>query len=485
MSSQTGGNVLLRLDLNNGGSGTNNQCDGTGDIDASGSGNLKQSLQVTSTTFSDYTINYNTLSAAEAYLMVAAVPPANSVYQTILIRKYYKYRNTAIFYYFRKPSLFSLRRQSPTTFTINTQGATGITGYTWNLGSSSNNRLYNGNPAPQSISTGINTLQLTPACNKTPSALSATVTLNGSSVNTTNNSTISYYQPSMSINGKQNICSGSANYIINNLPCLANVTWSLTPSSGVLNPSCLKCNQTTLTKQAAGSVTLKATVTNACGLTIAPMTLPIFTETNTVITGNYLMAINGNTIDQGALDNSGYPKTEHVPSTESVQYGITLTNTGLTGVSWNVSGACSNISSTPTSFYCLIPPPGGGASGITVNLRATGPCGTPINNNYSVAIYPNSYMMVSPNPATNSVKVVLQDKAKQQDNRAENSKNMAHQGGITAIKIYDLTGNLKKVQQGNHTGQQTVNVTGLHAGIYLIEVSAGTYKERQQLIIQQ
>ena len=42
-SSQTGGDVLLRLDLNNGGSGSNNLCTGTGVIDANGSGNLKLS----------------------------------------------------------------------------------------------------------------------------------------------------------------------------------------------------------------------------------------------------------------------------------------------------------------------------------------------------------------------------------------------------------------------------------------------------------
>jgi hypothetical protein len=33
ISSPSGGNVLLRLDLNNGGNGTNNQCNGTGIID--------------------------------------------------------------------------------------------------------------------------------------------------------------------------------------------------------------------------------------------------------------------------------------------------------------------------------------------------------------------------------------------------------------------------------------------------------------------
>lgn len=215
------------------------------------------------------------------------------------------------------------------------------------------------------------------------------------------------------------------------------------------------------------------------------MTLPISTETNTVITGNYIMAMNGYIIDQGSLDNSGYPKSEYVPSTQSVEYGITLTNSGLTAVSWSITGQYSNVSSSPTSFYCVIPAPGGGASGVTVNLHATGPCGTPINNNYSVAVYPNSYMMISPNPATNSVRVVLQDKAKQQDNTADNLKSAAKQSGITEIKIYDNLGNLKKVQKGNNTRQATVSLTGLHSGIYLIEVSAGTYKERQQLIIQQ
>jgi len=60
-SEQTGGNVLLRLDLNNGGSGNNTLCSGTGIIDANASGDLKQSLAITSTTFADYEFNYTLL----------------------------------------------------------------------------------------------------------------------------------------------------------------------------------------------------------------------------------------------------------------------------------------------------------------------------------------------------------------------------------------------------------------------------------------
>lgn len=84
-SQQTGGDVLLRLDLNSGGSGGNTLCNGTGIIDANGSGGLKQSKPITSAAFTDYEFNYSSLSAAQTYLMVAAIPPAASVLQTILI----------------------------------------------------------------------------------------------------------------------------------------------------------------------------------------------------------------------------------------------------------------------------------------------------------------------------------------------------------------------------------------------------------------
>lgn len=179
---------MLRLDLNIGGSGGNTLCSGTGVIDANGGGGYKQTLQITSTTFTDYVFNYNSLTTAQSYLMVAAIPQANSVDQTILIRKI-TITETPPPVTFTLPSSISLQcgTNAPQTFSVtNVYGTTGITNYTWNLGSSSNGWLYNGNPAQPTISTGnSNSISLTPVCGGVQSSVSATVTANGNQYNTT------------------------------------------------------------------------------------------------------------------------------------------------------------------------------------------------------------------------------------------------------------------------------------------------------------
>ena len=250
---------------------------------------------------------------------------ASAYIQKIKITEKAKYNVSVL------PPYTSCGSTTPIAFTIT--GQAGASSYNWNLGNANNNWLYNGSPAPQNIISTENSLTLTPVCGKVPNAVGALVTLNGHTYNTLNTGNFSYYQPGLSINGAGNLCSGSTDYFVNSLPCNANVTWSLSPATGVVSPSCLSCNQTTLTRQQAGTVILTANVTNACGQTLSPITKTISTETNTVITGNYKLVENGIWIDYGALDNSGYPKIYHIPSTQVVQYGITLTNTGLTGVS--------------------------------------------------------------------------------------------------------------------------------------------------------
>ncbi|MEO8820901.1 MAG: T9SS type A sorting domain-containing protein [Ginsengibacter sp.] len=486
---QTEPNSLLRLDLNNGGNGGNTQCNGTGIIDASGSGGLKKSQQINSQTFSDYVFNYATLSSLEPYLVIAAIPQAGISNQTIYIRKITIEETPPTFTISANPPYTSCGSSTPVTFTINNPPVTGITGYNWNLGGTNNNWLYNGNPAPQNISTTTNTLILTPVCGKVPNAVGGIVTLNGANINTTNTASLSYYQPGLTINGNSNICSGSSNYYVNSLPCGANVTWSLsTGAPGVVSASCLSCNQTTLTRQGSGTVTLTANITNACGQTLAPITKTISTVNNTVIEGTYWLTLNGNWLSHGALNNNGQPITVYAPSNDYVQYGITLTTTGLTGVSWTVSGTGTIVSSGDTYFNYTINPPGNGASGVTVTLHATGPCGTVINIPYSVSVLNLQLMQsftVSPNPATNSLEVTASGSPLQNNAiNSDESKTTSAQRSITEIRIYDNSGILKKVQKENKTKQATVNLTGLKTGVYIIEITDGSYKERQQIIIQ-
>lgn len=128
---------------------------------------------------------------------------------------------------------------TPITFTVNNlNNVTGITNHTWNLGAISNGWLYNGSPAPQTISTGTtNTLTLTPVCGATQSNVSASVTVSGTTCNASP-SIVTLAAPSMSISGNTALCSGSSVYTLNNVPCNATVTWApVLPVLSVYRPT--------------------------------------------------------------------------------------------------------------------------------------------------------------------------------------------------------------------------------------------------------
>lgn len=153
---------------------------------------------------------------------------------------------------------------TPVTFTINNlNNITGITNYTWNLGPTPNGWLLpNGNPAPQSYSTGMtNTLSLIPVCGFTQSDISASITVSGINCNA-NTSTVTLSPPAMNINGNTTLCSGSSVYTLSNVPCNASVTWSASPASGIISLS-PNGNSVTVTKTGAGRVSLMATI-NVC-----------------------------------------------------------------------------------------------------------------------------------------------------------------------------------------------------------------------------
>lgn len=95
--------------------------------------------------------------------------------------------------------------------------------------------------------------------------------------------------------------------------------------------------------------------------------------------------------------------------------------------------------------------------------------------------------VVSPNPAQGTLHVVVPNIPAPCDPppmSAMSQSNISTQRSITQIKIYDNSGNLKKSQNVNKAKQATVNLAGLRDGVYIIEISDGTYKETQQVIIQ-
>ena len=154
------------------------------------------------------------------------------------------------------------------TFTVNNVYNTpGVTSYSWNLGSANNGWLYNGNPAPQNISTAANTLALTKvACGgSVPQNINASALIGSTNYNT-NTSVVSNSNPVFSISGGNTICNLSTTYSIANVPCNGSVSWlSSDPAIASVPPT---GNPVTVTKNGSGVITLTAQVTSACTGTV-------------------------------------------------------------------------------------------------------------------------------------------------------------------------------------------------------------------------
>ncbi|MGH2645039.1 MAG: hypothetical protein ACRDE2_13885, partial [Chitinophagaceae bacterium] len=143
----------LRLDITNTGGGGNIACNGTQIIIQNLSGSPLP-LQVTGLSFLDHEFMFSSSSAAFSTLEVSAIPAIGGSGNTIRIRKI-TIVETAPTPTFTLPSTVNIPCGStnPQTFTItNEYNSPGVTGYTWNLGAS-NGWLYNGSPAPATIST--------------------------------------------------------------------------------------------------------------------------------------------------------------------------------------------------------------------------------------------------------------------------------------------------------------------------------------------
>ncbi len=264
-----------------------------------------------------------------------------------------------------------------------------------------------------------------------------------------------YFTGPLSITGDNIFCSTSNLYTINNLPNGLAVQWQATPS-GVVTINSPNSPQTTLTKGLDGIITLTATIT------VCPGTIPV---TKQITVGVPTFGIQADVPCQpGRIVQSSrftvFP-ISNVPTTyhwRAVQNGISTT----------ILGTGPSVSK---KF-----PIGGPYQVYAWGQNACG-SGDEAVVNFNVVSCPNGpqIMVVSPNPATNTVTVSV--------NEEQSGENIYT--GFDEIRLYDFQGNLKKYQKFNQAKTATINISGFRQGLYLIEITSGTYKERQQLIIQE
>lgn len=376
---------------------------------------------------------------------------------------------------------------TPVTFTANNvNNIPNVTAYNWNLGAVPNGWMHNGSPAPQTISTGtVNSLTLTPVCGSIQKNISATVTVNGTN-HSTNTCTVTSTAPTLSITGNNAFCSGTQTYSIANLPCNATVSWtSSNPTIMTVTPT---GNPATVTRVGNGTAILTATIQNICGGAAITLQKSIKTESQPpVIGGTY--RINGE--DRPIRIWFGDPADDY---NDACNLQNTFTNMqifGANSATWSkIASSPSNISWSQTgnniNFYFW-------SIGQTAvfKIDATNSCGTATYNFGFKSIYCspggnppscNSYQ-VFPNPAKNTVNIIVPNIPPPCDNNFSDSKTATTQRVITEIKIYDNAGNLIRIQKVNKSKQEKIDLTGFRTGKYSIEISDGEYKERQSIII--
>ncbi len=324
------------------------------------------------------------------------------------------------------------------SFSLNSSGVTGITGYTWNLGTTPNGWIYNGNPAPQTIITSSNTLQLSSACISTsPKNVSATVLVNNAPLSTATSTVIfNAALPSFTVNGSSSICNSTPTTynIIEAFPCNANITWTASPT-GIVNLTPTG-NTVQLIKTGNGNVVLTATISSVCGIKTAIKVIELGTQTASNIIGLYppLGVSPGELLELSVGENG-------------------------TSYQWNVEGGVIHGSSNQSFVTVQVDqcPPGLYNGYINVYCTITNGCGT--GNTYSewTTIDCSTYS-VSPNPSNGVLTV---------ESKLKNKL-------IKEIKIMDKSGNIK--QQIKYTGKDNkviIDVSSLPQNIYSLLVFDG------------
>lgn len=284
--------------------------------------------------------------------------------------------------------------------------------------------------------------------------------------NTTNISSLTApIMGNLVISGDNIFCTTSNSYTISNLPVNTPVMWTVTPQ-GIVTVNTPNATHTTLTKLGNGTITLTANI-SACGGNIS-VSKNINVGQPTIYNGTYNS--NGQSLGLVESDGDTYDNTPCF-----TQYPASLNTImdirGANQITWSkLNSNPINLSWTQNGNNLGITYKAVGQKGM-FSLAASNACGVAqkyygfqtVNGCGAFAF------RVSPNPANNSVSV--------ENLSAEQNTN------IKSIKIYDLYGNLKNSDHFLNTKKATVETLMLPAGVYIIEIDNGDYKEKQQLII--
>ena len=373
------------------------------------------------------------------------------------------------------------------TFTTNSSNmpAGATISYIWNLGSANNNWMFNGSPAPQTITTTANTLSLTALdCAIAPvNNIVVTAVVNGTNYNA---GTVTVRAAPFSIAGPGIVCSSgnTTDYSITNLGCTPTVSWTASPG-GIVTINSPNSPTTTLSYLSDGGVTLIATYSGACGS--GSLSIPV-TSGSPVPTGasyfnsNYGYSSSSSIVSQYAILGADHGR----PGDNDVAFNYTINDTRFTSYTWTPisqpSGTSYQIVDNGKTMWAYVTNPYTNRSvTITMQLQAFGgPCGTYTQNVSSTAArisgWGRSSVSVYPNPAKDFVDVT---------SMIEKLSKSPSSQKIYAVKITDSYGVVRQsVEYKTGVSSLRISISKFRSGLYLLSTYDGHSWVNQQLIIQ-
>lgn len=291
--------------------------------------------------------------------------------------------------------------------------------------------------------------------------------------------------PTLTITGSQAICSGTSDYQVA-LPAGATIQWTLSGSDASI-VGCSTCSTVTVSRNTSVdvSVVLTATVTD-CIQTYPSLTKPIrlgkpsVDQSGYITDGTYypIKIYNGLSSDYNELCKGHTAITQFSYAGETNVTWMRTFASPTNTVWWNYGDDIKLY------FYAL-------SQSQRFQMTATNACGSFVRD-YAFRSKACSggclQYQVSPNPAANNINIIVPNIPGPCDGPtafgAQENGNEQRDVIITEVRLYDNLGVLKKVKQVNKVKQLSLDVTALKGGVYFIEVTDGTYKETQQVIIQ-
>lgn len=274
------------------------------------------------------------------------------------------------------------------------------------------------------------------------------------------------------VTGSNVLCSGSSTY---SAPSGNGVTYNWFVSDPNLVATNQNGNNYTITVNpgARGELTITVQISGPCGFITLTKTVTIGTPVTTC---------------SQIANGSCYSQVFLCPSQlNNWQYAYIPGTWGTTGTAFHLeaqggayfSNGLTTMDITSNYFSVWVPSQGAWNSS-SVTVSAMNSCGVSPFQPYVIAYIEKDiwqcgyyYYSVSPNPAQSTISV-----------KVKQGKTDAAHSTFDAVSIFDQQGNLKFMKKLGKVKSGSINVSNLTNGIYIIEISNGTYKERQQLMVQ-